>query len=203
MAGDAFQAGQAQAAATKGQDCSIAIRIPNIPIWVPADARKVLNGLILSTTRLALQDAAGIISEEAGKFSDTGNLAQSFGADPATATGGIDIMGVDATAGINGRVFSSLPYAIVMDQGRQAGSPINLEGIDAIGLWAQRKLGLSAQAAERAKFAIAANIVAHGFPGHGYFDTATNRARPRIEQMFGILSNEIASQLAGSAKGAA
>jgi hypothetical protein len=88
----------------------------------PAAAKAAERPDRSSTTRLALQDAAGHISDEAGKFSDTGNLAQSFGADPATSTGGIEVLGADATAGINGRVFSSLPYAVVMEDGRRPGA---------------------------------------------------------------------------------
>jgi len=192
---EAFQASRAMAAAAAKQDYSIALILPNIPLWVPEASKALLNDLILSTTRLALQTAAGYISDEAGKFSDTGNLAQSFGADPATAEGGIELLGMDATAGINGRVFSSLPYAIVMDQGRRPGSPISREGIDAIGLWAQRKLGLSAEEAASAKFAIATHLVAQGFPGYGYFGDGVNRARPDVERMFKTLSDEISRQL--------
>ncbi len=192
---DAFAGAAATAAAARQQDFGISIVLPNIPVWVPDQARQILNDLVLSTTRLALQDAAGFISDEAGRFADTGNLAQSFGADPATATGGIEVLGADATQGIHGRVFSSLPYAIVMDQGRRPGAPISREGIDAIGLWAQRKLGLSAEQAKHAKFAIAANLVAQGFPGHGYFEDGVNKARPRIEAMFGTLGTTISETL--------
>lgn len=201
MAGDAFQAARATQAAAARSDFSIALFLPNIPLWVPEQARGILNQLTLQTTRLALQDAAGFISDEAGRFSDTGNLAQSFGADPATSTGGIEVLGQDATMGINGRVFSSLPYAVVMDQGRRAGSPISREGIDAIGLWAQRKLGLSADEASHAKFAIAAHLVAQGFPGYGYFEDGVNKARPRIEALFTMLGDQIADQLVAQGMG--
>lgn len=195
MAGDAFQAARATQAAAGKQDYSLALVLPDIPLWVPEEAKGILNDLILSTTRLALQTAAGYISDEAGRFSDTGNLAQSFGADPATSTGGIEVLGQDATSGINGRVFSSLPYAIVMDQGRRPGAPISREGIDAIGLWAQRKLGLSAKEANSAKFAIAAHLVAQGFPGYGYFEDGVNKARPNIEAMFSTLGTNISGAL--------
>lgn len=192
---DAFQAAQAQANAARAKDNSIAVVLPHIPLWVTDQQRDLINTLTGRTIHLALQDAAGHISDEAGKFSDTGNLAQSFGADPASPTGGIEVLGLDATAGINGRVFSSLPYAVVMEDGRRPGAPISREGIDAIGLWAQRKLGLSADEAKHAKFGIAASIIAQGIPGYGYFEDGVNRARPRIEAMFAALGDQIAAGL--------
>lgn len=183
------------AAAAARQDYGIAVILPDLPLWVPEKAKAVIASLMLSTTRLALQDAAGYISDEAGKFADTGNLAQSFGSDPATADGGIELLGRDATTGINGRVFSSLPYAIVMNDGRRAGAPISREGIDAIGLWAQRKLGLSADEAKGAKWAIAAHLVAQGFPGYGYFEDGVNRARPQVEALFRALGDQLKEAL--------
>lgn len=203
MAGDAFAGAAAVAAAARQQDYGIAMVLPNIPLWVPAATKQLLNDLILTTLRLGLQDMAGFISDEAGKFSDTGNLAQSFGSDPATSTGGIEILGMDATQGLNGRVFSSLPYAIVMNDGRRPGAPISREGIDAIGLWAQRKLGLSNEEANRAKWAIAYNLVAQGFPGYGYFEDGINRGRPRLEAIFRSLGDNIAQQLVDPSKGGA
>jgi hypothetical protein len=128
----------------------IQVALPAIPLWVPANARAELSTLVLASMRLACQEAAGRISDAAPV--DSGQLAQSFGSDPASPTGGIEILGQDAEVGINGRVFSSLPHAIVMDQGRRPGQPINRAGIDAIGLWAQRKLGLSADEANHAKW---------------------------------------------------
>lgn len=193
---DAFQASRAMAAAAAKQDYSIALVLPNIPLWVPDAAKQLLNQLIVNSTRLALQVAAGRISDEAARFADTGNLAQSFGSDPATVEGGIELLGLDATVGINGRVFSSLPYAVVMDEGRRPGAPISREGIDAIGLWAQRKLGLDAAEAARAKFAIAASIVAQGIPGYGYFGIGVDKARPDVTAIFTTLSEEISRQLA-------
>lgn len=171
----------------------IEIRIPNLPLWVPDAAKQLINDLTMNTLRLALQLAAGAISQEVPV--DSGALAQSFGADPATSTGGLEIIGVDVTTEVQGRVFSSLPYAVVMDQGRRAGSPISRVGIDAIGLWAQRKLGLSAEEASVAKWAIATYIVQHGIVGHYYFEAAMGSVRPTIENMFTALTREVATQL--------
>lgn len=193
--GDAFHAAQAQAAAVRAKDSGIAVVLPNIPLWVPADQRRVIDSLVVDTVHLALQTAAGYISDEAGAFANTGALAQSFGADPATGTGGIEVDGTDATAGINGRVFSSLPYAVVMEDGRRPGSPISREGIDSIGLWAQRKLGLSADEAAKAKWGIAKSIIAQGITGYGYFEQGVASARPRIEGIFSHLGDAISERL--------
>ncbi len=195
MAQIAIGGGQAnQANKTYG----IEVRATDIPLWLPEQAQAELNALVRQTLHLAMQHAAGHISDLAPV--SEGILAQSFGADPANATGGLEVLGVDATAGLTGRVFSSLPYAIVMDQGRAKGQPISRVGIDAIGLWAQRKLGLSAQQAERAKWAIASHIVTHGFAGTKYFERGVAAASPGIEHMFNILGEQIAAALTTAAR---
>ena len=178
---------------TGQKQTGIQINLPAIPLWLPDASKALINQLALNTLRLALHQAAGAISEEVPV--DTGALAQSFGADPANATGGIELMGVTTTTEVTGRVFSSLPYAIVMDQGRRSGEPISRAGIDAIGLWAQRKLGMSADEASTAKWAIATAIIQRGLEGHYYFDAAMASVRPTIEGMFTALSQEIGRQL--------
>lgn len=187
------------AGASQVGNYGIQVKLPAIPLWLPEQSLAVLNQLTLNTLRLALQTVAGYVSDEAPV--DSGLLAQSFGADPATQTGGIELLGQNTVSGISGRVFSSLPYAIVMDSGRRPGAPISREGIDAIGLWAQRKLGLSADQANRAKWAIAFGIVAQGIQGTGYFERGVNRARPTVEQMFVALGTEITRQLTGGRDG--
>lgn len=175
------------------RNTGITVRLPDIPLWVPDEAKAEIAGLTTDTMRLALQYAAGAISGEAPV--DSGQLAQSFTADPATSTGGIELTGVDMVSGVEGRVFSSLPYAIVMDQGRRAGQPISRAGIDAIGLWAQRKLGMSSQEADSAKWAIANVIVARGIEGSQFFQAGADKARPTIEQMFRALADSVAQAL--------
>ena len=201
MAGDAFQGlgivARGGAFSAGAAAAGIQVSLPAIPLWVPTTARAELNRLVLASMRLAAQEAAGHISDAAGQYSDSGQLAQSFGSDPASPTGGIEILGQDAEAGITGRVFSSLPYAIVVDQGRRPGQPISRAGIDAIGLWAQRKLGLSADEADEAKWAIASSIVAHGIEGKRFFDEGVAAAQPRIDAMFRILADQITQSLAG------
>jgi hypothetical protein len=195
---DAFQGGFGNY--TSNPNAGITVVVPQIPLWAPESARAVLNRLIHQTVKLALHEVAGRVSDEAGKFADTGHLAQSFGADPATATGGIELMATGGTDTL-GRVFSSLPYAIVMELGRRAGQPISRTGIDAIGLWAQRKLGLSASEADGMKWAIAMSIVAHGIEGKHYFEDGVNAARSRVEMLFKILGDQLGQALVKPGQG--
>lgn len=176
-------------------DWTIAVGVPAVPLFYPAASKAAIGKIVLDNLRLALMEVAGRVSDAAGAFADTGNLAQSFGADPATATGGLEILGTDVSAGVFGRVFSSLPYAVVMEEGRRTGAPISRAGIDAIGLWAQRKLGLSADEADSAKWAIANVIVSQGTEGKHYADAGFNAAKPRIELMFQDLSRIIGNAL--------
>lgn len=171
----------------------IGVVLPDIPLWVPEQARAALLELTRQTMHLALQYAAGHISDEA-PVGVSGALAQSFGADPATTTGGIELTGATPT-GLQGRVFSSLPYAIVVDQGRRAGSPVSREGVEAIGLWAQRKLGLTADQADQAKWAIARAIWQYGTEGDEYFDRGVKASEPQIQALFAQLAADIQVEL--------
>lgn len=175
------------------RDTGIEVRLPDLPLWVPEHAKELINQMTLDTMQLALQFLAGSVSDEAPV--DSGQLAQSFMADPATSTGGIELLGVDVASGVEGRVFSSLPHAIVMDQGRRPGQPISRAGIDAIGLWAQRKLGLSADEAANAKWAIAQGIIRRGIEGTQFVEAGVGKARPTIDQMFTAMAQAVAGAL--------
>lgn len=202
---DAF-VGRGFGAFVRPDGFGVNVDVPDIPLWVPDRARGILNDLIRDTVKLALLEVAGRVGDAAQRFADTGHLAQSFQADPANATGGIELVNkdnADARDGLLGRVFSSLPYAIVMNNGRLAGRPISRAGIDAIGLWARRKLGLTAEQADHAKFAIARSIIAHGIEGKDYFGEGVQAATPRVEQLFGILSDRIGRALVSAVPGAA
>lgn len=177
----------------------IGMGIPQVPLYYPDAAKAEIGRLVLDNLRLGLVTLAGYVSDAAPV--DSGNLAQSFGADPATPTGGIEILGADVTAGIQGRVFSSLPYAVVMEDGRRPGAPISRAGIDAIGLWAQRKLGMSAAEAASAKWAIANVIVAHGIEGKKFAEAGFDQAQPRLDLIFKELANLIGQGLTSSPKG--
>lgn len=193
---DAFQAAKTQAAAARGADMGMAVILPDIPLWVPEDARREITALVVGTVRLILQTTAGYISDGA-PVGATGQLAQSFGADPATETGGLEMLGVDLGAGVAGRVFSSLPYAIVMENGRRPGAPISREGIDAIGYWLQRKLGMSSDEAAQVKWAVARAIVDQGIEGKHFVEAAWQRMEPRANQMMTGLADDIVAILAG------
>ena len=177
---------------------AITWNLPAIPLWVPTEAQAAILDLEAATVRLALQEVAGQVSDEAPV--DTGHLAQSFGADPANQYGGIELLN-QTPQEVTGHVFSTLPYAIVMDQGRGANKPISRVGIDAIGLWAQRKLGLSADQAERAKWAIAAHIIARGIAGTDFVDKGWMSAQPRIQQLFDVLTKQIGEALTRAKRG--
>lgn len=192
---DAFQGSRAQARALQAKGYGIAVILPAIPLWVPDDAKKELTRLVMNMLRLWLQRTAGRLSD-ASPVGVTGNLAQSWSADPATDMGGVEIIGVDLDAGITGRISSSLPYAIVMDQGRRPGAPISREGIDAIGYWAQRKLGMSADEANSAKWAIAQVIVAQGIEGKLFVDAVMGQSAPEAERMFADLADDMAAAMA-------
>lgn len=192
---DAWQGARAMSAATGRSGYGLEWKIPTIPLWVSAEARRELTDLVLQTVRLILQALAGRISQEAPV--NSGALAQSFGSDPATQEGGIELFGAVTSDTLGGRVFSALPWAIVMEEGRRPGAPISRVGIDAIGLWAQRKLGLDAEEADRAKWAIAASIVAQGIQGLEYVAKAFAGERPTIEATLSRLSEDIAAALVG------
>ena len=191
---DAFLSSPTFASARRTGDYGVFVNLPNIPLYVPAAARQVLSELTVDTMRLAMQEVAGAISDEAGTFANTGALAQSWGA-------GMEIVGsADSTSGIYGRVFSALPYALPMDLGRRPGSPISRAGIDAIGLWAQRKLGLSPEEAEKAKWPIAVSIIRRGIEGKYYVDDGVAKAAPRVDALFAALNQAVAAELLGMQK---
>ncbi|MGE0444843.1 MAG: hypothetical protein AB7P99_06400 [Vicinamibacterales bacterium] len=194
----AFEGARAIAHASRPDDHGVFVNLPNIPLWVPDEARKAIESLVAQTLRLAIQEMAGRVSGAfADRHNDTGNTAQSFTADPASSAGGIELIGQTFAAGaeIQGRVFSTQPGAVVLNDGRRPGAPISRDGIEAIGLWAQRKLGLSPEEARHAKWAIAGSIIAQGIPGSGYFEKGIAEGRPAVEQMFAVLSTAVAEAL--------
>lgn len=176
---------------------TIEVILPNIPLMVPERAMEAIGLLTRQTMGLTLQDLAGYVSDEAPQ-GISGHLAQSFGADPATATGGIEVSGGVANDMVVGRIFSSLPYAVVMEEGRRPGHPVSPAGIEAIGLWAQRKLGLDAKDAKRVKYAIANAITRRGIKATHFFERAAQAWQPRSQLAFDTLSVAIVEALAGA-----
>lgn len=198
---DAFTSAEQHNQRVATKPLSIEVNLPDVPLWRnesgSINRQSVIGRLVGDTMRLALHEVAGHVSDASPR--DTGHLAQSWGAFPATSTGGIEMVTTGGGSGgmvnLNGRVFSSLPYAIVMDQGRRPGAPISREGIEAIGLWAQRKLGLSADEAKGAKWAIARHIMKFGIKATNFVDKGWASAQPRVQSLFKILGDEMARKL--------
>lgn len=183
-----------------GKKGSVELRVPVSPLTVPGAAVPVLVGLIRDYVEMATSYLAGVAAERAPK--NLGLLAQSLQANPAGSTGGIELLGgvlIDplgaAPVEITGRVFSSLPYAYVMDQGRRKGGPISRAGVASIGLWVRRKLGLSGKEAQSAMYAIAWSIRHKGIKPTYFMSKAAQSARPRVQQIFETLNAALAQGL--------
>jgi len=179
---------------------SVSVMVPNVPLVTgsPALITELVDRIMGNAAHVALTYLSDVLAEQA-PF-DTGDLANTFRADPATADGGIELTGhTFAEDAVIGRIFNALPYAATMDAGRRPGAPVNRAGLDAIALWAQRKLGLSAEEAERAKWAIAASITARGIEAHDFVDAALQIAEPRLDEIFANAGAAVAQALAGGA----
>lgn len=182
-----------------GDAVTISALFPNVPLLTEApDALMALVAKIEEhAARVALHYLGNVLADAVPI--DTGELAQSFQADPATATGGIELTGVSfAEEGVVGRIFSSLPQAAVMDEGRRPGSPVNRAGIEALTSWAERKLGVTGKEAVSAAFAIAATIRAKGMTGTNYADRALQIAEPQLTVIFANAGEAIAAALVGA-----
>lgn len=172
------------------------LTLPASPLFIPDAALPIVNAIARDYLELALQYVAGAIAERAPR--NMGHLAQSFLANPAGTTGGIELLGADVRSHLSGRVFSSLPYAIVMDQGRAPNKPISRAGVAAIGLWVRRKLQLSGREAQSAMYAIAWSIRVHGLAGTQYAQKGFVAAAPEVEEIFRRMNAGIAEGLAGA-----
>lgn len=176
-----------------GVEIAVSLALPDgLTAQYPALAG-VLDGILREGIRAAQLLAVTAYAEQAPV--DTGELSQSFVAG--------DVQGSTLGGGeLFGEVVSPLVYGLVqMDTGRRPGAPISKLGVDAIGLWAQRKLGLSPKEADRAKYAIARAIVQRGLPTSSRSETAAEHAAARIDDYFGVITDNIgaaiASRLAG------
>lgn len=172
--------------------------VPPIPLVRVESARQVIDQIARDYLQLAVFYLAGVVAEEAPR--NYGNLAQSFQASPAGPGGGVEVLGTMLNNGaeLYGRTFSTLPQAVVMEEGRRAGAPISRAGIAALGLWVRRKLGLHGAEARSATYAIATSIRRRGLKGRHYARTAAGRATPKIQAMFVQMSAAIARGLVGT-----
>lgn len=180
---------------------TLELRIPDLPLFIPAEAKAVVDSLTRDALQAALSYVAGQVAERAPR--NFGALAQSFQASPAGTTGGIEILGVSPQSQLVGRVFSSLPYAIVMEEGRRPGFPVSRAGIASIALWVRRKLGLSGGEAKSATYAIATVIRQRGLPARHFAREGFKAAAPQVERIFQELAGGLAEGLAGGRRGGA
>src|SRR5262249_3771508 len=123
----------------------------------------------------------------------TGHLAQSFG---GGEFGGTELLGQTLDT-IQGRVFSSLPYAIVMDQGRQPGA--RMPPVDALLLWVERVFeipgGFDDDELESVAWAVARSIARKGIPGRHFVDQGVTATLPRVDAILEAMAAEIAAVL--------
>lgn len=186
-------------AVTSVKTGTIELTIPPMPLLVPAEAMAVVAAIERDYMELALQYLAGQVAEKAPK--NFGLLGQSFTANPASSTGGIEILtGGSVSESLVGRVFSSLPYAIVMEEGRRPGQPISRAGVASIGLWVRRKLQLSGKEAQRVMYAVVWKIRKRGIEAKHFVRAAATASEPKIEGMFREMAAGIAEGLVGKGK---
>lgn len=175
---------------------SVEIRHMDVPLFSTERARAVFAQVGRFHFQLAAETIAGYISEEA-PVGVSGSLAQSFGSYPATADGGIEVYG-NTVESLGARVFSSLPHAIVIDQGRAPGA--RMPPVDAIMLWVERVLGIAESddfELEEVAWAIAKSIQRRGITPRNFMEKGVRRALPQVESVFEIMGEAIAIALAG------
>jgi hypothetical protein len=177
---------------------SVSVAFPNVPLFGgPAAITLLVDKIMGNAAHTALAYLSDVLAEQVPH--DTNALADSFRSDPATSIGGIELTGhTFVEDGLVGRVFSALPYAAAMDAGRRPGAPVSRAGLDAIALWAQRKLGLTEVEAERAKWAIAASITARGIAPHDYGNEALQLADHQLGTIFAHAGEALAAALGAS-----
>lgn len=83
---------------------------------------------------------------------------------------------------LRGQVASPLFYGLVVEMGRRPGR--RMPPLAAIGQWAQRKLGLSADEAMKAAWPIARAIAIRGIPARFMFRNAAARGASMVEEIF-------------------
>lgn len=178
---------------------TLTLTIPSMPLVVPEEARAVVDTLTRETLDLAMGVLAGHVADKAPK--NFGHLAQSFQSPGVTASGGQEVLGATVFSGLTGRVFSSLPYATVMEDGRRPGFPISRTGMAALALWVRRKLGLHGREARSATWAIAWTIRKRGLAPRRFAAAGFDAAQPEIATLFTALVDGIADGLAGKGGG--
>ena len=170
---------------------NVEIRYQDIPLFHGEKARAVMADLGRLHVMLALQAIAGFVSDKA-PIGVSGQLAQSFAGDGAM--GGIETFG-QTIDNLGGRVFSSLPYAIVVDQGRTPGA--RMPPAQALALWVERKLGIAPDEAGAVAFLIARSIGKEGIQATHFVEAGLRQAQPTIEGIAASLGEAITAALVG------
>ena len=158
------------------RDVGVAIQVQcSLPDWAGPALTQAVDGILHDLVVQATTMFAGKFHDKAEEIADTGALAQSFTSPNigGSITGGGTLFG---------QVISPLPYAIVqMETGRRAGAPF--PPLDAIALWAQRKLGLPEAQAKRAAYPIARAIAQRGLPASTRSADAYAEAEPDVNDL--------------------
>lgn len=174
---------------------TISIRYNDVPIFARERALEVVRSIMLDHLNLGLQTVQGYIEDEVPV--NTGALSQSF---ISEVTG-------SQIADMEGRVFSPLAYAIVIDQGRTPGA--RMPPIDAIELWVKRKgiakasnsnFGALSELDQEdtlrsLAWAIAKKIQRDGIKPAYFMQAGWDRAAPKVEGVFEIMAEMIAIAL--------
>jgi hypothetical protein len=178
---------------TKRIGSSVEVRYTDSALWSTEGARQVLTDKARLFFHLALQTIAGHVSDEA-PVGVSGNLAQSFAGTPGAAMGGTEITGSSIET-LQGRVFSSLPYAIVMDQGRTPGARMPPPAV--LETWVRRVLAVGGTDKEvrSVAFLVARSIGKKGIKATHFVDHGLEKARPTLDGIWKAFADAIAEGL--------
>lgn len=94
---------------------------------------------------------------------------------------------------VKGIVGSPMEYAVVVEKGRRPGK--RMPPVGPIALWAQRKLGVSAEEAQSVGFAIARTIAIKGFEGAYMFKNAWNENERWVQDMLYGIAGRVVKRL--------
>lgn len=103
-----------------------------------------------------------------------------------------DVQG-KGTPVIKGTVFHTSVHGDVIEKGRSPGKGMPPKGL--LISWIEKKLGLSAEAAQKIEFVIRRSIGAKGFEGRHMFEKAVTENIGRIETMAKVCGLTIATEL--------
>jgi hypothetical protein len=169
---------------------TVEITIPDVPLFTPERAKAALTEQARLFFTLALQELSGFISEEA-PVGVSGHLAQSFASDISGSS--ID--------DLTGRLFSDLPYAIVIDQGRTPGA--RMPPVEALMTWVERVLQVPGDEKEvrQVAFLVARAIGRKGIAARHFVDKGIERATPRLDGIFAAMAAAMSAALVSGGTG--